>query len=169
MWSIPGILLFHLEKMVKGGSKVKVIYRHYKPYWFSEICRWKKIKTSKTPHKMRTPYMTWHQRMSAHNVHGVEIKKIRQKNQFNKRHSFWSLLKICINMKWIQLVFRKIQSGNDSVYRQADKRMKGKSEIANMPKFNNNILENSQNLSEWLETKHNSKGGGGTLSLATLM
>ena len=39
--------------------------------------------------------------------------------------------------------------------------MKGQSEIANMPKFNNNILENSQNLSKWLETKHNSKGGGG--------
>ena len=45
--------------------------------------------------------------------------------------------------------------------RQTDRRMKGQSEIANMPKFNNNILENSQNLSKWLETKHNSKGGGG--------
>ena len=30
-----------------------------------------------------------------------------------------------------------------------------------MPKFNNNILENSQTLAKWLETKHNSKGGGG--------
>ena len=39
--------------------------------------------------------------------------------------------------------------------------MKGQSEIANMPKFNNNILENSQTLAKWLETKHNSKGGGG--------
>ena len=29
-----------------------------------------------------------------------------------------------------------------------------------MPKFNN-ILENSQTLAKWLETKHNSKGGGG--------
>ena len=38
--------------------------------------------------------------------------------------------------------------------------MKGQSEIANMPKFNN-ILENSQTLAKWLETKHNSKGGGG--------
>ena len=37
--------------------------------------------------------------------------------------------------------------------------MKGQSEIANMPKFNNNILENSQTLAKWLETKHNSKGG----------
>ena len=34
-----------------------------------------------------------------------------------------------------------------------------------MPKFNNNILENSQNLSKWLETKHNSKGGGGGHSI----
>ena len=48
--------------------------------------------------------------------------------------------------------------------------MKGQSEIANMPKFNNNILENSQTLAKWLETKHNSKGGGGgTISLVTLM
>ena len=47
--------------------------------------------------------------------------------------------------------------------------MKGKSEIANMPKFNN-ILENSQTLAKCLETKHNSKGGGGdTISLVTLM
>ena len=38
--------------------------------------------------------------------------------------------------------------------------MKGQSEIANMPKFNYNILENSQTLAKWLETKHNSKGGG---------
>ena len=30
-----------------------------------------------------------------------------------------------------------------------------------MPKFNNNILENSQTLAKWLETKHNSKGVGG--------
>ena len=39
--------------------------------------------------------------------------------------------------------------------------MKGQSKIANMPKFNNNILENSQTLAKWLETKHNSKRGGG--------
>ena len=42
---------------------------------------------------------------------------------------------------------------------QTDRQMKGQSEIANMPKFNN-ILENSQTLAKWLETKHNSKGGG---------
>ena len=36
-------------------------------------------------------------------------------------------------------------------------KMKGQSEIANMPKFNNNILENSQTLAKWLETKNNSK------------
>ena len=37
--------------------------------------------------------------------------------------------------------------------------MKGQSEIANMPKFNN-ILENSQTLAKLLETKMNRKGGG---------
>ena len=39
--------------------------------------------------------------------------------------------------------------------------MKGQSEIANMPEFDYNILENSQTLAKWLETKHNSKEGGG--------
>ena len=40
--------------------------------------------------------------------------------------------------------------------------MKGQSEIANMPKLNN-ILETSQTLAKWLETKHNSKGGGDSI------
>ena len=42
---------------------------------------------------------------------------------------------------------------------EATMEMKGQSEIANMPKFNNNILENSQTLAKWLETKHDSKWG----------
>ena len=37
--------------------------------------------------------------------------------------------------------------------------MKEQSEITDMPKFSNNILENSQTLAKWLETKHNSKWG----------
>ena len=44
--------------------------------------------------------------------------------------------------------------------RETNIKMKRQSEIANMPKFNNNILENSQTLAKWLETKHNSKRGG---------
>ena len=48
----------------------------------------------------------------------------------------------------------------DKTDKQTDRQMKGQSEIADMPKFNNYILENSQTLAKWLETKHNSKGGG---------
>ena len=36
------------------------------------------------------------------------------------RHTFWSCLIRCANMKWIWWVFLKIQSGHDSVHRQTD-------------------------------------------------
>ena len=38
------------------------------------------------------------------------------------RHTFWSCLIRCANMKWIWLVFLKIQSGHDSVHRRTDGR-----------------------------------------------
>ena len=58
--------------------------------------------------------------------------------------------------------------GELSKNKRANIQMKRLSEIANMLKFDNNILENSQTLAKWLETKHNSKGGS-TISLVTLM
>ena len=36
------------------------------------------------------------------------------------RHTFWSCLIRCANMKWIQWVLLKIQSGDDSVHRRTD-------------------------------------------------
>ena len=36
------------------------------------------------------------------------------------QHTFWSCLIRCANMKWIQLVLWKIQSGHDFVHRQTD-------------------------------------------------
>ena len=36
------------------------------------------------------------------------------------RHTFWSCLIRCANMKWIRWVFLKIQSGHDSVHRRTD-------------------------------------------------
>ena len=41
-------------------------------------------------------------------------------------HATWSCLIRCINMKWIQLVLLKIQSGHDSVHRRTDRRMDGR-------------------------------------------
>ena len=38
------------------------------------------------------------------------------------RHTFWSCLIRCANMKWIRWVFLKIQSGHDSVHRRTDGR-----------------------------------------------
>ena len=36
------------------------------------------------------------------------------------RHTFWSCLIRCANMKWIRWVLLKIQSGHDSVHRRTD-------------------------------------------------
>ena len=41
-------------------------------------------------------------------------------NGHSTRHTFWSCLIRCANMKWIRWVFLKIQSGHDSVHRRTD-------------------------------------------------
>ena len=41
-------------------------------------------------------------------------------NEHYTRHTFWSCLIRCANMKWIRWVLLKIQSGHDSVHRQTD-------------------------------------------------
>ena len=43
------------------------------------------------------------------------------KNHFT-RHTSWSCLIRCVNVKWIQLVFWKLQSRHDSVHKQTDRR-----------------------------------------------
>ena len=40
------------------------------------------------------------------------------------RHTFWSCLIRCANMKWIRWVLLKIQSGHDSVHRRTDGRLR---------------------------------------------
>ena len=44
------------------------------------------------------------------------------------RHTFWSCLIRCANMKWIRWVFLKIQSGHDSVHRQTDGQTDGRTD-----------------------------------------
>ena len=41
-------------------------------------------------------------------------------NEHYTRHTFWSCLIRCANMKWIRWVLLKIQSGHDSVHRRTD-------------------------------------------------
>ena len=59
----------------------------------------------------------------------LQILKIRQNfwifefwNGLYTRHTFWSCLIRCANMKWIRWVLLKIQSGHDSVHRRTDGR-----------------------------------------------
>ena len=44
------------------------------------------------------------------------------RNGHYTRHTFWSCLIRCANMKWIRWVLLKIQSGHDSVHRRTDGR-----------------------------------------------
>ena len=41
-------------------------------------------------------------------------------NGYYTRHTFWSCLIRCANMKWIRWVLLKIQSGHNSVHRRTD-------------------------------------------------
>ena len=43
-------------------------------------------------------------------------------NKCDARHTFWNYLIKCANIKWIQWVLLKIQSGHDSVHRRTDGR-----------------------------------------------
>ena len=49
-------------------------------------------------------------------------------NGYYTRHTFWSCLIRCANMKWIRWVLLKIQSGHDSVHRRTDGRMDGRTD-----------------------------------------
>ena len=50
------------------------------------------------------------------------------------RHTFWSCVIRCANMKWIRWVLLKIQSGHDSVHRRTDGRTDGQGDTS-MPPF----------------------------------
>ena len=50
----------------------------------------------------------------------AKIQILKFCNKLYTWHTFWSCLIICINMKWIQQVLLKIQSGQDSIHRQTD-------------------------------------------------
>ena len=56
----------------------------------------------------------------------LQIKRMCQifkfLNKLYTRHTFWSCLIRCANMKWIWWVLLKIQSGHDSVHRRTDRR-----------------------------------------------
>ena len=49
-------------------------------------------------------------------------------NEHYTRHTFWSCLIRCANMKWIRWVLLKIQSGHHSVHRRTDGRTDGRTD-----------------------------------------
>ena len=51
-----------------------------------------------------------------------KFQKFKFWNKHYTRHTFWSCLIRCANMKWIRRVLLKIQSGHDSVHRRTDGR-----------------------------------------------
>ena len=54
--------------------------------------------------------------------------KIEFWNGHYTRHTFWSCLIRCANMKWIRWVLLKIQSGHDSVHRRTDGQTDGRTD-----------------------------------------
>ena len=51
----------------------------------------------------------------------VKVTNLKNSPKFHyTRHTFWSCLIRCANMKWIRWVLLKIQSGHDSVHRRTD-------------------------------------------------
>ena len=57
-----------------------------------------------------------------------KLNFLRFRNNHYMRHTFWSCLISCANMKWIRRVLLKIQSGHDSVHRQTDGQTDGQTE-----------------------------------------
>ena len=58
----------------------------------------------------------------------LQILKIEFWNRHYTRHTFWSCLIRCANMKWIRWVLLKIQSGHDSVHRRTDGQADGRTD-----------------------------------------
>ena len=76
-------------------------------------------------HTMDSYQIPWHNKTKSK----LQIPKICQKFKFwnfaitfTRDTTFWSCLIRCANMKWIRLVLWKIQSGQDFVHRQTDRR-----------------------------------------------
>ena len=81
-----------------------------------------RLRSEDTPRRLMITHT-----IESYNTHIGSQVKIRQsqifefRNKLYTRHTFWSYLIRCANMKWIRWVLLKIQSGHDSVHRRTDR------------------------------------------------
>ena len=106
-----------------GFSYVKLLLWKYiqRSLYQCQLEQLERLRSEDTPRRLmitRTIESYWipSQKMTKSKL---QILKIRQ--NFT-RHTFWSCLIRCANMKWIRWVLLKIQSGHDSVHRRTDGR-----------------------------------------------
>ena len=72
------------------------------------------------------------------------------------RHTFWSCLIRCVNMKWIWLVLWKLQSGHDSIHRWTDRLMDGQTDgrlETSTPPFQLRWSTGYKNKTSWISAR----------------
>ena len=105
---------------------------------YSPICsdtyQWlEQLERLRSENTLRCPMIT--------HIHIRSKVKTRQSQSYKfktlhyTRHTFWSYLIRCVNMKLIRLVLWKLQSGHESVHRRTDRRTDGRRETS-IPPFN---------------------------------
>ena len=108
------------------------------------------------PHDYLYHWVTLHSKSKEDKFKAITLKNSPKFEIFEyghyTRHTFWSCLIRCANMKWFRWVFLKIQSRHDSVHRRTD----GQTDkvIPVYPPFNfveagSIIMCASDNLSSW--------------------
>ena len=123
----------HTSLMWYRVSCVLVVYKftrgdkhvHFK---HSKLKQLERLRSEDTPRRL----------MITHTIESYWIpsqKKTKSKlqifefwNGYYTRHTFWSCLIRCANMKWIRWVLLKIQSGHDSVHRRTDGQTDGRTD-----------------------------------------
>ena len=133
------IINIHMESWFMWITKREMMSLHFKNcYWYTTqcICRnmLKLTRTTRTPafwgyppppHDYPYHWVILDPKSKEDKVKVTNLKKSPKFQFWNghyTRHTFWSCLIRCANMKWIRWVFLKIQSGHDSVHRQTDGR-----------------------------------------------
>ena len=118
------IFLFNTAMMSQEAQRLRPLEWHHMSRNFSRPCGWHPYitRTARMPAFWGSPPP----RLPILLIHIGSHVKTRQCQSYKSKklhmqHTSWSCLIRCVNMKWIRLVFWKLQSGHDSVHRQKDR------------------------------------------------
>ena len=110
-------------------SKSLILYPEASMLIMDSLSKWissqkleqlERLRSEDTPATSRLPIPSSHigSQVKSRQSQSYKFKKFA--NSHYTRHTFWSCLIRCANMKWIRWVLLKIQSGHDSVHRRTD-------------------------------------------------